>query len=286
MPDLDVGRDEVRDGRAGAAEEKVLGGGLQVVVDDLEGAGPTPDGDRLGVVALGVEVGEVGVHDGRAGAVGRETAEDVAGRGAVDVAAVEGDVVRQVGERGRGIPVDVIAEQNEVGECALPARPGRGDLDADEAVVMGPEIRAEGRQGIRADDLRHEAGLRGADSGPGRGKTGGGGGADIDPLGSGLRGQGEVADEGGARLELDDVTGVRLIQGRLQIATRVHGDELPRARRGVGRVEERERELREALGRHRGGHRRDLHEGKKSDCDMDDVRRPRGDKNHDTVSPA
>ena len=46
------------------------------------------------------------------------------------------------------------------------------------------------------------------------------------------------------------------------------------------------RELREALGRHRGGHRRDLHQGKKSDCDMDDVRRLRGDKNHDTVSLA
>src|SRR5207302_6810658 len=148
------------------------------------------------------------------------TADDVAGRGAVNVAAVEGDVVRQVGERGRGIPGGIIAEQDEVGERALSARPGRGDLNADEAIVMGPETGAEGRHGIRADDLRHEATLRGADTGPGRGKAGDGGGADIDPLGSGLCGQGEVAEEGGASLELDDVTGVRLIQGGLQIATR------------------------------------------------------------------
>jgi len=46
-PDLDVGRDKVRDRRVGPAEEDVLSRTLDVIVDDLERAGAIPTDDPL-----------------------------------------------------------------------------------------------------------------------------------------------------------------------------------------------------------------------------------------------
>src|SRR5207249_578281 len=139
VPELDVGGHQVGDGRIGAAEHDVLAGPFEVVVDDLEWAGPVPASDSLRVAAGGVEVSEVGVHDGSASAVSGEPAQDVAGRGTVDVAAVEGDVVRQL-RHGRGrIAVGIITEQDQVGEGARLASPCGGDLDADETIVMRAE---------------------------------------------------------------------------------------------------------------------------------------------------
>src|SRR5207253_9805835 len=49
VADLDVGGDEIRDGWNRGAEHHVLPSGLQIVVDDLEGARPVPAVDSLSV---------------------------------------------------------------------------------------------------------------------------------------------------------------------------------------------------------------------------------------------
>jgi hypothetical protein len=49
--ELDVGRDQVLDAWVGAAEDEVLPGALEVVVDDLEGARAVPPGYGLRVRA-------------------------------------------------------------------------------------------------------------------------------------------------------------------------------------------------------------------------------------------
>src|SRR5439155_10392917 len=57
VPDLDVRGDEIGHGGAGAAEEDVLAGPFEVVVDELERPGAAPDADGLGVDESRVEVG-------------------------------------------------------------------------------------------------------------------------------------------------------------------------------------------------------------------------------------
>ena len=94
-PDLDVRRDEVRDRRIGAAEHHVLARRLEVVVHDAEGSRPVPAGDGLRVGADLLEVGEVASR--RRGRPARSArcpaARPVAV--AVQVAALEDEVVRQ-----------------------------------------------------------------------------------------------------------------------------------------------------------------------------------------------
>ena len=236
-PDLDVRGHEVRDGRTGASEQKILGRPLQVVVDELGGAGTVPHRDGLRVAAFRVEVGEVGVDDRGGRAVGGETPHHVAGRGAMNVTAVERDVVGQLVERRRRNANGIVPEQNEVRVVAEPAGPGGSDLDADEPVVVRAELGGEGRHGIGTDDRRHERGMRRVHAGSRRRQSGYGRGANVDPLCARLGAQNEVPGEGGPGLELNDVAGLSPIEGSLEVAAVRDGDDLA-ARRRVGGVDE------------------------------------------------
>ena len=196
--------------------------------------------------------GHVRIDHGGAAAVQREAAHDVAGRRAMDIAAVERDVVLRLRRGGHGIAVRIVTEGDQVRDRRRRIRDRRGDLDADEAIVMRAEVCRQGRVGVRADDLGHEAGLRGTDPRARRRQTGDGGGPDIDPVAARLGRQDEVAGEGGAGLQLDDVASARLVQGGLQIVARVDADDLPSDRRRIRRIEKRLGQLGQALGKDRG----------------------------------
>src|SRR5207245_11574832 len=58
--DLDVGGHEVGDLGIGSSEHQVLTRSFQVVVDELDGARDVVDGYGLGILTVGLEIGEVG----------------------------------------------------------------------------------------------------------------------------------------------------------------------------------------------------------------------------------
>ena len=86
---LDVRRHEVCDRRIRSAEENVLTGRRQVVVDDLERAGARPTRDRLRVSTGFVNLGDVRVDDRRRCAVERDAAAQIVAGQTVDVDAVQ-----------------------------------------------------------------------------------------------------------------------------------------------------------------------------------------------------
>ena len=156
LAEFDIRRHEVRDARIRAAEQDVLAGALQIVVHDLERSGTVPAGDRLAVGADLVVIGQIRIHDRRAGAVHQDPPADVTGGRAVDVAAVEDDVGRNLRER--GVAARCLQRHQPVVGGAR-RRPRRRDLDADEPEVVGAGRRADRGCGVGADDLRHEARL-------------------------------------------------------------------------------------------------------------------------------
>src|SRR5256714_2122737 len=123
----DVGRDDAH-ARRRAAEENALRGGLYVVVRYLERAVAAPAADRLTLVALALNVGEVAVHYSYRAPVGGDAAPLPIHRIAVNVRAIKFDVVRQL----VGRLLFAVAEQDDV---ALASR-SRPELHADEAVVV------------------------------------------------------------------------------------------------------------------------------------------------------
>src|SRR5437667_283538 len=162
--DLDIGRDDAVGGILG--EHDVLAGGLDLIIDELKGAGATVAQDAVGLVAEFVDVGDPGIEDGGGGAVDDDAVAEAAGGGAVDVAAVED----QVSGGGAAVQVD-----DGVGRAAG-GGPGGGELDAGEAVVMGSSRRGNGGIRIATDDFGHEGSLGRGDAGAGGGKAGHGGG--------------------------------------------------------------------------------------------------------------
>ena len=94
--DRDVGGHEVRDRRIGSAEHDVLARGLEIVVLDQVWAGPVPAADRLAVLADRLDVGDVAVDDVRRAAVERDAALLPDDRIAMDVDAVEDQIVRDL----------------------------------------------------------------------------------------------------------------------------------------------------------------------------------------------
>ena len=204
-----------------------------------------------------VELGEVGVDDRAAGGVQRDAAQDVTGRGAMDVAAVEDDVVGQLVDRRRRGAVRCEAEQHEVLHRAVQRRQGGGDLDPDQSVVVGAEVAEQRRHRVGADDPRHEPGVGRAHAGPRRRQARHRRGSDVDPARAGLVGKDEVAREAGAGGQLDDIAGLGGVERGLQVVTGVHGDDGAAHRRGVRGVQQHGRRGRKILGRrgerHRGG---------------------------------
>src|SRR5438034_2389331 len=152
--DLDIRRHEVGDRRVGAAEHDVFAGGLEVVVHDLEWAGAVPAHDGLGVEVLILEVGEGGIDDGEGFAVERYPSAAGLTGVAVDVAAVDDDVVREQS-------LARFAPGPELDEAVGEGTGERFDLEADEPEMM----RARGRADRAAHvpfhhDLGHDGGVR------------------------------------------------------------------------------------------------------------------------------
>src|SRR5437867_7866821 len=210
--DLDVGRDDAVRGILG--EHDVLAGGLDLIIDDLKGAGAAVAQDAVGLVTEFVDVGDPGIEDGGGGAVDDDAVAEAAGGGAVDVAAVEDEV------SGGGAAIEI---DDGVGRAAG-GGPGGGELDAGEAVVMGTSRRGNGGYRVGSDDLGHEGSLGGGDAGAGGGKAAQGGGEDIDPARPRLSGEGEVAGVGGAGGEDDDAIGLGGVEGTLKVAAGRDGD--------------------------------------------------------------
>src|SRR5829696_3392156 len=98
VADLDVRRNEILDPRIAAAEHHDLVSRREVVVLDLEWAGAVVAEHRLRVAVVAVALGEPRVDDGRHRAVERDAALEIERRRAVDVAAVEHEVVWHRGD--------------------------------------------------------------------------------------------------------------------------------------------------------------------------------------------
>ena len=252
--DFDVGGDEVRDERIGPAEHEVLGRAFEVVVDDLVGAGAVPAVEGLRVEADALPAGDVGIDDGGLAGVQGDAALAAGGGVAVDVAAVDHEVVGQLREAR-------LVAGAEADEAGVEAAGGGGELDADEAIVVGARVGLHGGGGaVAADDGGHLGGVGGGDA-RAFGELTGTGGADEDPAAAVLGAQGDGAI-GRAGLEDDLVAGLGAVDGALEAAAGGDGDGLPghggqggvdgdagafgergRAdRRGDGKGEERERE--------------------------------------------
>src|SRR5262245_35248492 len=97
--ELDVGRDQVLNRRPGPAEHNVLARAFNVVVDDLEGPRSVPSANRLRVESFAMAVRDVRIDYRRARAVERDAAPNGSGVIAVNVAAVNDQVVWRLGQR-------------------------------------------------------------------------------------------------------------------------------------------------------------------------------------------
>ena len=233
--DLDVGRNKVRDARVGTAEHDVLAGSFQMVVRDLERPRPRPARDGLRVRAHLFPIRDVGI-DHRRGCAVEGDASPAADVGiTVDVATIDDDVVRELGEAG-------LRARTQANQAAG-ERAGRGsELNPDEAVVVGAILRHEGgNRAARGNDGGHGthvcrrhtiARRRKCTARP-----------DIDPRSAGsLVGQRERAGECGTRLQHDRIAGLGAVDGGLKIAARVYRDCVASGWR-IRRVEEYAREL-------------------------------------------
>src|SRR5262245_22006450 len=97
--ELDVGGDHVLNRRLGPTEHNVLPRAFQVVVDDFERPRPVPTADGLRVGADLVDVGDVRIDYRRAGGIDHYAAPDITAGVAVNIAAVDDQVVRRLRQR-------------------------------------------------------------------------------------------------------------------------------------------------------------------------------------------
>ena len=251
--DLDVRGHEIRDRRVPAAEHEVFARSFEVVVDDLEGAGPVPADDRLGISRLVVRVRDVGVDNGRGSAVQGEAPRQRDSPAAVDVHAVQDDVVRHLAECRLCRPV---AEPDETA-VAGDAGPD-GDLEPDQTVVVGAGQGRDRRGRVRADHLREDRGVgRGDTCARGRQARVGGGGTDDDPARPALVRQRVIAREGRARLERDHVAGLGGVDSGLKVPARSDGANSASGGRRVSGVQHDARRF----GQDPGGRRRRQQQG-------------------------
>ena len=94
--DVDVGRDEVGNGRVGTAQHNVLPGRLQIGVVDAQGPGRVRRDDGLGVGRAVHEVREIGVDDRAVREVELDASSHVVLAVAVDVTPVHDNMMRLI----------------------------------------------------------------------------------------------------------------------------------------------------------------------------------------------
>ena len=185
-----------------------------MIVDDLVRSRSVPPADGLRVVLPVVGLDEMRVEDRRASAVQRDAPEAVPCRVAMDVDAVEDQVVGHYVERALLVPRRPELHQRP---SRLHVRRGR-DLQPDQSVVTGAERRADCPFAGWVDDLGHGPSMPGLHSRSLGRDAGHVGGADGDPLVAITLGrQNEVAGVDRARLQHNLVARPGLVQRRLQI---------------------------------------------------------------------
>jgi hypothetical protein len=213
--DLDVGGHEVRDRRIGAAEHNVLAGPLQVVIDDPIGTGTVPTPDRLAILTVQLDICDVTLDDSGVGAVQGDAPLQSALRRAVDVAAIQEQVVGNLGEGvlfGRAV-----AQSDEVADDGLVA--GLGDLQALQAIMMRARLGAQHRLVTAGRDQPwHLRSIRRAHSPAFRQRVQRRG-LEGDPVVALLTRQRERAVEGDARVQQQSIARNGGIQRCLQVLT-------------------------------------------------------------------
>ena len=149
--DLDVRGHQAADRGVGPTEHDVFGGTLEDIVQDLEGARAVVAQDRLRVTPRRVYLGDMRVDDCGGGTVQQDAASSREVVVPMDVAAVEDQVVRRVGVGG------LVAAECDDRVDVLDAR-GRGELHADEAIVMGTGLREESWIAVGTHEFGHQGG--------------------------------------------------------------------------------------------------------------------------------
>ena len=202
--------------RRRAAEHEILAGRFEVVVLDQERTRPVPSGDRLGVLAGGLHVGDVRPGDGGRRAVERDAAL-LAARGiAVDVAAIDDQIVGHAIEA--GLREGAVAERQDVSGAGLV----RSEFEEHDRPVMSARGGAQRRRPIRRLQPRQPASVLRPDALADLRQAFGCLGANRDVAGAALLRQDEVPGERRARRQFDDVSRNRTIEHRLKIASGGH----------------------------------------------------------------
>ena len=104
--------DTVRHRRRRTAEEHRLREPLEVVVVELDRARARPGRECLDLRAGRQSADDIGVHQGHGGRVANDRVNDGAPVG-VHVAAIDDDVILNLGEGPRRIPVGIVAEDDQ-----------------------------------------------------------------------------------------------------------------------------------------------------------------------------
>src|SRR5579875_1030753 len=151
--DQDVRRNHALYGGNRSAEANVLGARFQVIVGDLIRARAVPTGDRLRVLPVAKEAGDVAIFNCRGSAIESDAALPAHQRISVNVIAIKINIVRQLAHSGFVFRAS-LDQILDVG-----SRYGV-KLDANDVVVIGASINLECRTPIWRHDFRHRGKLR------------------------------------------------------------------------------------------------------------------------------
>ena len=225
--DRDVGWHQVGDRRIAAAEHHVLARRFEVVVGDRERARAVPAADRLRVLPDQLDVGDVRAGDRRRGAVQRDAALLALVRIAVNVEAIDDQIVRRL--RDRGLRARSVAERDQIAatialhfeeEQPPVVRAGRG-LDRRAAAARTDDCERTGVGGRHPRAVTGQATVAFGAHGNHRAAT------------RALRRQRERAGECRPRRERDRVARRRVVESLLKVATRRDRDRRRANRRRV-----------------------------------------------------
>ncbi len=209
----------------GAAQQKVVPRRLEIVVLDRVRARTVPSRDRLRVLPPHLDLRDIGIDDGGLAAVERDAALLPFQRIAVDIAAVDDDLLRRL--RAIALRRAAVAEQDDVAGAVLRRR----ELEQLEAPVVRARGRSQRRLAIWRLDLRQQRGVRRQHSRAGLRLIRRVSRPDRDELGAVLARQHEIADVRHAGPKQDGIPRARAIDRGLQIGPFGHLEHLFRLAR-------------------------------------------------------